>query len=209
MLEWFNGIFEWLISWAGSPYAPLILFGVSLFDSGALFFPPEPILIAMSVARPNGALFYAAVATASSVLGAALPYFVGRLGGRPLAERFVAQARLDAAEDFFEDHGALTTGIAAFTPVPYPLFALAAGITNLNYLTFVLASLAGRGARFFGLGLAIYFFGPAIQDLIDDYLGWTTLAIGILLALVYVAGHHVNSRFERRSKEKRRQRQRS
>ena len=156
----------------------------------------------MSVARPNLAVLYAAIATVASVLGATLDYFIGRLGGRPLAERFVAKRRIETVEDFFQNHGTLTTGIAAFTPLPYPIFALAAGITHLGIWRFVLASLAGRGARFFGMGLAIFFFGPAIQQFLENYLGWATLIVGVLLVAIYLASRYFDSRFEKRARKK-------
>ncbi len=198
--ELLGNVTGWLVSWSDSPYAPLVLFAVSLFDSGALFFPPEPLLIAMSTAQPSLAPLYAAVATASSVLGATVPYLVGRLGGRLLDERFVRGERIEAAEDFFKDHGAPTTFVAAFAPLPYPIFALVAGVGRMGYPVFFLASLAGRGARFFGMGLSIYFFGPALRGLLEDHLGWATLALGALLMLAYVLGRYTASRFEKRRK---------
>lgn len=204
MTELLGDAADWLVSWSGSPYAPLVLFVVSLFDSGALFFPPEPLLIAMSVSRPGSALLYAAVATAASVLGATAPYLVGRIGGRPLAERLVRGERIETAEGFFEDHGATTTFVAAFAPLPYPVFALTAGVAHLGYGVFSLASLAGRGARFFGIGLSIYFFGPAFRGFLEGYLGWATLALAVGVVLVYVLGRYFGERFGRRSEEKRR-----
>ena len=210
-MEFLNRISEllgnasgWLISWSSSPYAPLALFSASLFDSGALFFPPEPLLIAMATLRPDLAPLYAAVATAASVLGATFPYLVGRFGGRPLAERFVRSERIETAEHFFRDYGAPTTFVAAFAPLPYPVFALAAGVAHLGYPVFLVSSLVGRGARFFGIGLLIYFFGPALQGLLEDYLGWATLVLGVLLVLVYVLSRYFGSRFERSSKDKQR-----
>lgn len=156
----------------------------------------------MSVSKPSAAILYAAIATAASVLGATLDYFIGRIGGRPLAERFVSKRRIETAEEFFKDHGTLTTGIAAFTPLPYPIFALAAGITYLSLWRFVLASLAGRGARFFGMGLAIFFFGPSIQRFLENYLGWATLIVGVLLVAVYLASRYFSSRFDKKARER-------
>ncbi len=43
IFELLSNATDWLVSWSDSPYALLILFAVSLFDSGALFFPPEPL----------------------------------------------------------------------------------------------------------------------------------------------------------------------
>jgi membrane protein YqaA with SNARE-associated domain len=164
--------------------------------------PPEPLLVAMSVSKPNLAIFYAAIATAASVLGATLDYFIGRIGGRPLAERFVAKQRIETAEDFFQNHGTLTVGVAAFTPLPYPIFALAAGVTHLGVWRFVMASLAGRGARFFGMGLAIFFFGPAIRQFLENYLGWATLILGVVIIAGYIASRYFSSRFEKQAREK-------
>jgi len=140
---------------------------------------------------------------AASLLGATAPYLVGRLGGRPLAERFARRERIEAAQEFFGEHGAPTTFVAAFAPLPYPVFALAAGVAHLGYPVFLLASLAGRGARFFGIGLSIYFFGPALRGFLEDYLGWATLALALLAILAYVLGKYLGGHFERRSNEKR------
>ncbi len=127
----------------------------------------------MAVARPGLGILYAAVTTVSSVIGATITYYVGRLGG-------------------------LTTGVAAFTPIPYPVFALAAGISHPGIWRFVIASLIGRGVRFFGIGVAIFFFGAAIQRFLEQYLGWTSVIVG-----AYVASLYFGSRFESRARERR------
>ena len=201
-MDFLSGAVDWLVSWSGTPYAPLILFVVSLIDSAAIFLPPEPLFIAMAIVHPNLAILYAAIATVASVLGSSITYYVGRLGGRPLAERFVSHERIKAAEDFFHNHGAITLGTAAFTPVPYPPFVLAAGITHLGVWRFVFASLVGRGARFFGMGLAIFFFGPSIQRFLEQYLGWATLIVGVLIVVAYIASRYFSSRFNKRARKK-------
>lgn len=201
-MDFLANIVDWLVSWSNSPYAPLILFVVSLIDSAAVFLPPEPLLIAMAIAHPNLAVLYATIATVSSVLGSTITYYIGRLGGRPLAERFVTRERIKIAEDFFKNHGAITLGIAAFTPIPYPPFVLAAGISHLGLWRFVVASLVGRGARFFGMGLAIFFFGAEIQRFLEQYLGWATLIIGVLIVVVYIASRYFNTRFDERARNK-------
>lgn len=201
-MEFLSNVTDWLVSWSNSPYGPLVLFVSSFIDSSSIPVPPEPLLIAMSVSQPNLAILYAAIATVSSVLGATLTYFVGRLGGRPLAERFVARKRVETAEDFFQDHGTLTVGLAAFTPLPYPVFALAAGIAHLGVWRFVLASLAGRGARFFGMGVAIFFFGAAIQRFLERNLTLATVIVGIALVLVYLVSRYYSARFEKRARDR-------
>ena len=79
---------------------------------------------------------------------------------------------------------------------------MAAGVAHLGIWSFVLASLAGRGARFFGMGFAIFFFGPSIQQFLENYLGWATLIVGIVLVGIYLASHYSNSRFEKRARKR-------
>jgi preprotein translocase subunit SecG len=73
------------------------------------------------------------------------------------------------------------------------IFALAASIPHLGVWRFVLASLAGRGARF---------FGPSIQRFLENYLGWVTLILGVVLVTIYLASRYFSSRFEKRAREK-------
>jgi len=51
----------------------------------------------------------------------------------------------------------------------------------------ILVSFVGRGARFFLVGAAIYFFGPSIQTLIDEYLDILTVSFLVLLVLGFLA----------------------
>lgn len=185
---------DWLLSWSSSPYAALALFAASFVDSVLLPVPPEPLLIAMSLARRALAIPYAAIATVASVLGALLNYYVGRWGGRPLAERFMDKGRLERVSGSLRRHDLWVVGLAAFTPLPYPVFALAAGIAHLEPHRFALASLAGRGARFFGISAGVYLFGEQIRKLVADYLGLTSLALGILLVGLYALGRYLERR---------------
>ena len=76
--------------------------------------------------------------------------------------------------------------LAGFTPIPFQVFALAAGFKQtINVGTFVLATLVGRSLRFFVLGGLLYVFGPKVKELLDKHLDRLTGAI-VLLILVWV-----------------------
>ena len=65
--------------------------------------------------------------------------------------------------------------VAGFSPVPYKIFTIAAGVLNLAIIPFVLASIIGRGARFFLLAWCLAKFGPAIEPRLVryiEYIGW-------------------------------------
>lgn len=194
-MSFLESLTEWVLSWSSSPYAALALFAASFVDSVLLPVPPEPLLIAMSLARRALALPYAAIATGASVLGALLDYYVGRWGGRPLAGRFVERERLDRISGSFQRHDVWVVGLAAFTPLPYSVFSLAAGLAGLKTHRFVLASLAGRGARFFGISAGVYLLGERIEQIAEDYLGLASLVLALVLVGLYVLSRYLERRF--------------
>jgi membrane protein YqaA with SNARE-associated domain len=185
---------EWLMSWSSSPYAVLALSAASFLDSVLIPVPPEPLLIAMSVARRALPLPYSVLATGASVLGALLDYYVGRWGGRPLAERLVDKGRLDRISGSFQRHNVWVVGLAAFTPLPYSVFSLAAGLAHLKTHRFVLASLVGRGARFFGISAGVYLLGDRIEEITTNYLGLASLVLALILVGLYVLGRYLERR---------------
>lgn len=193
-MSFLEALADWVLSWSSSPYAALALFATSFVDSVLIPVPPEPLLIAMSLARRALALPYAALATGASVLGALLDYYVGRWGGRPLAERFVDKGRLDRISGSFQRHDVWVVGLAAFTPLPYSVFSLAAGLAHLKPLRFTLASLAGRGARFFGISAGVYLLGDRIEEIATNYLGLASLVLALVLVGLYVLGRYLERR---------------
>ena len=71
--------------------------------------------------------------------------------------------------------------LAALTPVPYKVFTIAAGWFGLALTPFVLASMIGRGARFFALGILILFFGDHVKGFIDRYFNLVCILFFVLL----------------------------
>lgn len=197
-LELVHSAIEWMLTWAASPYAVLALFIFSFWESSFFPLPPDPLLIAMAVANPAMAPYYALVCTVASVGGAALGYFIGKKGGRPLVYRIFKAKRVEPVEGLYRRYDAWAVGAAAFTPIPYKVFTITAGIAKINFWRFILVSFLGRGARFFLVGMAVYFFGPSIQLAIDEYFELFTLGFLFLLILGFVAAKFVGDYLTRR-----------
>ncbi len=176
-----------MIAWAATPYAPLALFIITFWESSFFPLPPDPLLIAMAVAEPQNAPLFALIATTASVLGAALGYFIGKKGGRPIVYKLFKEKKVKAAEGLYKRYDVWAVGVAAFTPIPYKVFTITAGIAQLRFWPFILVSIAGRGARFFLLGMLVFFFGPAIQAAIDQYFELLTISFLVLVVLGFVA----------------------
>jgi membrane protein YqaA with SNARE-associated domain len=186
-LELVHDAVDWMLAWANTPHALIALFVFSFWESSFFPIPPDPLLIAMAVADPSLAPFYALVCTIASVLGASFGYLIGNKGGRPLVDRFFKGEKVRAAERLYQRYDVWAVGAAAFTPIPYKVFTITAGVASLNFFRFILVSFVGRGARFFLVGMAIYFFGPSIQLLIDEYFDVLTISFLVLLILGFVA----------------------
>jgi membrane protein YqaA with SNARE-associated domain len=176
-----------MIAWAATPYAPLVLFIITFWESSFFPLPPDPLLIAMAVAEPRNAPLFALIATTASVLGASLGYFIGKKGGRPIVYKLFKEKKVRAAEGLYQRYDVWAVGAAAFTPIPYKVFTITAGIAQLRFWPFMLVSVIGRGTRFFLLGMLVYFFGPQIQGIIDQYFELLTISFLVLIVLGFVA----------------------
>ena len=94
-------LYDWMLSWADSPYGVPALFGLALAESSFFPLPPDVLLIAMTLGSPVNAWWFATVATVGSVLGGALGYGIGWYGGRPVLKKFMGQDRMDLVHQYF------------------------------------------------------------------------------------------------------------
>ena len=129
--------------------------------------------------------------------GAVVGHWLGQRLGRPFLYRFFAEDTVLKVERLFQRYGAWATLLAAFTPLPYKLFAIAAGVLNLDRRTFVIASLAGRGARFMAIGILIFIFRDSIEEFVSN--NFEILTIAAAAAAIFAAAAWVLVHRARRS----------
>ncbi|MDP6605170.1 MAG: YqaA family protein [Dehalococcoidia bacterium] len=173
---------DWLVDWADSPAGPAML---ALFSAAeAIFFPipPDPLLIALALRDPNDALLLAGLTTAASTGGGVIGHLLGRRVGRPILQRFHSR-QVERVEQLFVRHGFWAIVLAGLTPLPYKVFTVAAGVFDVPRLPFVLASIVGRGVRFGGIGVLIFFWGDRFQQFLDERFDLIMLSMGALLLL--------------------------
>lgn len=190
-----------MLAWAGSPWAPVALAIFAFWESSFFPIPPDPLLIAMAVANPNNALFYAGVATIASVAGAALGYGIGLWGGRPIVNRLFKEDKVQTAEGLYQRYDVWAVTAAAFTPIPFKVFTITAGVAELNFKRFLIASFLGRGGRFFLVGGLVFIFGDSIENAIDEYFEYFTVGFIVLLVLGFIAVKYAGSYLARRHAE--------
>jgi membrane protein YqaA with SNARE-associated domain len=178
-------LYDWVLSFADSPYGTWALFFVALAESSFFPIPPDVLLLALSIGAPARAFWFATVCTLGSVVGAAFGYLLGmefyELLGRPIIEFYSAEDRYQQVKELYNQWDAIAVAVAGFTPIPYKVFTIAAGAFKINFPTFIGASLVSRAARFFLIGGLIWWLGPGIKHFIDRYFNWLTLLFIILL----------------------------
>lgn len=186
-MKLFRSLYDWVLHLAATPYAVPALFAISFIESSFFPIPPDVLLIAMTVAVPGLWVRYATLCTGASVLGGMFGYLIGfkfmDVIGHRILEFYHLQGKFDKIGDLYQQYEAWAVAGSGFTPIPYKLFTLAAGAFKIDFTTFVLASTAGRAARFFLVGFLIYKFGPTIKVWIEKYFGWFSIFFFVSLFL--------------------------
>jgi len=180
---------QWMVHWASTPEATWALFWLAVAESSFFPLPVDVLLIAMGLITPEAGIRYGAIATVGSVVGAVGGYGIGMWGGRPLLERWVSPARIAKVEATFLRYEAWAIAVAGFTPIPYKVFTIAAGIFRATVWKLIAVSFLSRGARFVGEGLLFYFFGKPIAAFIRRDFNAISVVLVVLLAVGAYAIH--------------------
>lgn len=181
----FRRLYAWVLSWADSRYGTPALFLISFAESSFFPIPPDVLQIALSVSKPRRAFYYAAVSTVASVLGGILGWWIGHALWHTLSDFFFdyvpgfTRERFEYVGSKYNEHAFLAIFGAAFTPIPYKVFTIAAGVFDVALLTLMVASALGRAGRFFLVAAVIFVFGPKAKEWLDKYFELAT--IGLLL----------------------------
>ncbi|MDR2761927.1 MAG: DedA family protein [Planctomycetaceae bacterium] len=179
-------LYDWVLSWADTPYGSPALFVLSFMESSFFPIPPDVLQIALSAGRPRRSFWYATVSLVGSILGALLGYFIGYVLWLNVQDFFFS-ARIFSEELFklvcnkYDENAFWAIFSAAFTPIPYKIFTIAAGVCKLSILTLVIASIIGRGMRFYLVATLMFTFGANVRNWIDAHFNKLTIIFTILL----------------------------
>jgi membrane protein YqaA with SNARE-associated domain len=178
-------LYDWVLHWADHPAGPWMLFLLATLESFIFPIPPDVLLIALCLGRPQQAWKFAAICTAGSVIGGMLGFYIGLLLfqqlGQPILEMYGAMDAFDHLGQLYRDNLIPTVAAAGFTPIPYKVFTIAAGAFVVPFLPFILTSLVSRGARFFLVAGLVFRFGPPVKVFIDKYFNLLTVVFMVLL----------------------------
>lgn len=196
---WMYRLKDWTEGFATRPHAVAALFLLAFAESSFFPIPPDVLLIALCVAQPKRSFYFALACTVASVLGGLAGYAIGHFLWYDLSGNFGPVARLffdhvpgfsveafEKVRVLYEEWNFWVVFTAGFTPIPYKLITITAGVFNIDLVMFTIASIAGRAGRFFLVGAALYWLGPRVQHFLEKYLEWLTLAFVVLLVAGFV-----------------------
>lgn len=190
-------LYNWVLHWAETPYGVPALFVLAFVESSFFPIPPDVLLIALCMGAPKKSFKFAAWCSVASVLGGIGGYYIG-YAAEPLGRWIIFDllhygAAWDKVAELYGGNAFLAILAAAFTPIPYKVFTIAAGVFHeqVPLLTLIGASVLGRTGRFMLVASTIFFFGPPVKRLLDRYLEWAALGLFGLGVLGFVAIKYV------------------
>ena len=143
MLEYFSEIARKIIESNGF----LGIFVIATLES--FIFPvPTAIIITAGTALNLDPMSVVIFATTGSVIGAVIGYFMGIKGGRPVLIWLFDEKKIKKVDKLFERYGVYAVGLAAFSPLPFKVFTISAGVARMNIISFILISIPCRFLQF-------------------------------------------------------------
>lgn len=181
-----RGVFYSFLGYFLTPPGLVVL---AALDSSMIFFLPLGIdfaVIILAAKKPELFWLYAILATAGSLAGAAVTFWIGRKVGEHGLARFVKPSRLERIQQRVGNSAALTVASLGMIPPPFPFtaFVLTSGACRVNPWAFLVTLAAVRAVRFTAeSGLAAH-YGRGI-------LSWTqsttfTMIVGVLTAMAII-----------------------
>ncbi len=185
----FKKLYQRAMVWARAPQATWYLAGLSFAESSFFPVPPDVMLAPMSMAQPQRAWRFAFITTVASVLGGLLGYAIGHFAMdaiEPLIRDGHYWEGYLKARAWFDNWGFWAVFIAGFSPIPYKVFTIAAGSMAMALGPFLLASVVGRGARFYLVAGLLAWGGPRMEQALERYVEWIGWGVVAAAGIAYL-----------------------
>jgi membrane protein DedA with SNARE-associated domain len=178
-------------------YGGIIL--LMAIESACIPLPSEVIMPFAGFLVSKGEMSLIGIALAGAlgcVLGSIPAYYVGMLGGRPLAERYgkyvlIGKKDLDWADNAFAKHGQLIIFLGRLLPAVRTFIAFPAGVARMNMPKFITYTFIGSFIWCFLLGFAGMKAGEHWEDLKVYFHQFHYFIIGaaVFFVIWYVRRH--------------------
>jgi membrane protein YqaA with SNARE-associated domain len=186
----FTRLYDKALIWARHRHAQWYLAGLSFAEASFLPVPPDVMLVPMSLATPRRAWHFALLTTLASAVGGVFGYMIGYFAfelAEPLINELGYHEAFLHAKEWFDQWGVWVVFVAGFSPIPYKVFTIAAGTVSMALLPFFIASVIGRGARFYLVAGLISWGGVRMERFLRTYidkLGWFLVLVAVVVFIM-------------------------
>lgn len=179
-----------VLALGAGPAGPAVLVVLALLEATIFPAPTEAMLVALILVRREHAWWLAGAATAASVVGGLVGYHLGAFLFAEVAQPILTNAGLAARMEWvarlYRENAMLALVTSGYTPVPYMLYTMTAGVSEISLTTFVTGSFLGRGLKYLPIAMLAYLFGPAVNRILRRY-GWAVAVALLILAVIFIA----------------------
>lgn len=186
-LWWKRGI-DWFKVYAETAHAKALLALLSFTESSIFIIPPDPLLAAMVLVQRERWLYYALLTTTASIAGAMFGYLLGAVFfdtiGTRIVEFYNLSTEIERAGAFVKEGVFVFTITMAFTPIPFKVAVLSAGLFHANFFSFIIATIVGRSARYVVVALAAKIFGENASSVLKRFW-WIATGIAVVGLAAY------------------------
>jgi membrane protein YqaA with SNARE-associated domain len=186
-MGWIRKLYDWVLGWADTRHGVTALAVLSFAESSFFPIPPDVLLVALCLGNRAKWLRFALVCSVASILGGLVGYGIGWGFWQSLDQYFFAYVpgfspeKFEAVKSIYEDWNFWIVFVAAFTPLPYKVITITAGVMAINLPMFFVATVVGRSARFFLVSALLARYGEPVRDFIDRKFNLVTIAFAVLL----------------------------
>ena len=182
-------LYDWVIHFADTKHGTTALFCLSFAESSFFPVPPDVLLAPLTLGAPKKWLRFAIACSIASVLGGILGYFIGVFLWDQIGDWVFAHGggigftkeNFAIFQNNYDKHDFKIVFLCGFTPLPYKVCTITAGIAKIYFIGFLIASTVSRSARFFLVAGLFRWKGEAIKPFVDKYFNWLSLAFALLL----------------------------
>jgi membrane protein YqaA with SNARE-associated domain len=191
-------LYDWVLSWADTRSGPAALFAMSFAESSFFPIPPDVLLMPLVLGNRRRWFTFALICSIASVLGGITGYVIGYFIWEAISQSVflwhipgINPENFEKARIWYDAWDYWVVAVAGFTPLPYKVITISAGLFKIDFLVFVVASALSRSARFFLVAGLMGVFGERIKPFIDRYFNllcmlFMVLLIGGFAAIKYI-----------------------
>jgi membrane protein YqaA with SNARE-associated domain len=187
--HWHRRLYNWVIHFANTRHGPTALFCLSFAESSFFPVPPDVLLAPLSLGAPKKWARFALACSIASVLGGILGYCIGMFlwsaidqwAYAHLGVIGITEENFATFQQWYGKYDFWIVFTCGFTPLPYKVCTISAGVARISFVGFLIASTISRSARFFMVAGLIGWKGEKIRPIIEKYFNWLSLAFAALL----------------------------